>query len=74
MREARRGMMAIRSDRDPLNLNPGSSLEFGRQMRCGSADSIRASRRKVLHQQAGYKAATCEPETPNRPCHREAST
>ena len=67
------GMMAIRSDRDPLNLNLDSSVELGRQMRCGSADSIRASRRDVLHKQAGYKAANCEPETPNRPCHREAS-
>ena len=64
---------ARRSDRDPLNLNPDSSVELGRQMRCESANSIRASRREVLHQQAGCKAATCEPETPNRPCHREAS-
>ena len=38
--------MANRSDRDPLNLNLVLSVELGRQMRCGSADSIRASRTK----------------------------
>ena len=66
-------MMANRSNRGPLNLNLDSSLELGRQMRCGSADSIRASRRDVLHRQAEYKAATCEPEMPNWPCNKEAS-
>ena len=38
--------MANRSDRDPPNLNLVLSVELGRQMRCGSADSIRASRTK----------------------------
>ena len=46
---------ARRSDRDPLNLNPDSSVELGRQMRRESTNSIRASRREVLHQQAGCK-------------------
>ena len=37
------------------------------RMRRGSADSIGASRGKILRKQAGYRTATCLPSTPNRP-------
>ena len=45
LRKARRGVMAISSDRDPPNLNQRWGEKFKLEMRCGSADSIRASRR-----------------------------
>src|SRR5437016_14217927 len=48
--------MVNRSDRDPLSLNDPPSYELLGEMRCGSAESIRARRLRSA-QQAGYKPA-----------------
>ena len=53
--------MVHRSDRDPPSLNVTPSFELLGEMRCGSAESIRARRLRSA-QQAGYKPAASSVE------------
>src|SRR5579872_3317325 len=53
--------MVNRSDRDPPSLNENPSFELLGEMRCGSAESIRARRLRSA-QQAGYKPAASSVE------------
>ena len=67
LRKVRQGVMANRSDRDPLNLKGPRGTKPVKRMRCGSADSIGAGRRKSCTNRPDIEPQPVRQTRQNRP-------